>query len=125
MSALVRVLSLALVISSGCANTTAFVVTGEALDTLEGTVELVHQRMVAASAEGRVTAEQVQAFNAFLGKFQSAYPVAVQLWKAGRHVNDAAITGEASKVVAGLVAELVPLAAVVGVSLAGVVGGAP
>ena len=118
-------LAVALAASLGCANTTAFVITDQTLAALDDVVELVHQTMTAASAEGRVTADQVRAYNAFETRYQAVYPVAVQLAKAGRRVNDAAVVGKATEIVSSLIAELGPLAAVVGVSVAGLQGATP
>ena len=118
-------LAVVLVAGLGCANTTAFVITDQTLAALDDVVELVHQHMVTARAEGVVTADKVRVFNAWLDRYQAVYPVAVQLAKAGRRVNDAAVVGKATEIVAALIAELGPLAAVVGVSVAGLQGATP
>jgi hypothetical protein len=117
-----RALFAALALAS-CANSTGFIIAAQTLDTLGAAVEETHARMEAKALRGEVTPEQVAAWNLFLDKFQRAYPPAVQLWKLGRHTNDAALTGRSSEIIAALLAELVPLARVVGVSLS--TGGTP
>lgn len=109
---------------ASCANTTAFVVSAQTLDSVGAAVELTHDRFEACAAARTCSASDVATWNAFQAKFQQAYPAAVTLWKAARRTNDAALTGRAADIITALVAELAPLAAQVGV-LVSPAAGAP
>jgi hypothetical protein len=104
-----------LALSSSCANSTGFIITGTALVSVDDGVLLAKERYVAGLADGSISVEKVKAFNAFLVKYNAVWPQAVRIYQAAEVANDAAMMGQASVILTSIVAEAAPICALVGV----------
>jgi hypothetical protein len=104
---------------AACRSSAGYVVTGESLDALGQSFVKVGEAYNKGLDAKSVTSEQYRTWASFAKKFQTAYPPAVQMWKASVAVNDAALTKKSNEIVVALVGELVKLGAVVGVQVWG------
>lgn len=100
-----------------CSSSTAFIVSGESLDTAGKSFVAVGQAYNQALDAKTITVEQYRTWAAFARKFQTAYPPAVQLWRSAVAVNDAALQHDSAALVTSLVSELIRLGAVVSVQV--------
>lgn len=109
----------ALLLFSGCASYTGYIISGESLDATGRAFIQVGQTYNQRLDAKQITIEQYRQWAAFANKFKQAYPPAVQLWKSAVVVNDAALTKQSSVIITGLVGELAKFGLVVGIQIAG------
>lgn len=102
-------------LAASCATSTGFIVAAEGLTSLDAQVRQARDQYAAGKAAGTVTQEQVDAFNKALEKYNLLFPQAVRLYQGARAIGDAASAGKAVAIMTAVVAELAPLAEVVGV----------
>lgn len=130
MTALSRAGVLAAVLVGGaCANTTGFVITGNAIIEYDEAVQAIHVKMGQKLKTGEVTPEQYDLWAAFLAESQRIYPAAGRAWQLGLAANDVITTGHAWAELVPLAAEVVKWGILVGVhysnGFANADGGAP
>jgi hypothetical protein len=107
--------ALAGLLVASCATSTAWLVVADSLTTLDGQVRQAREQYAAGKADGTIPEAQWVAFNRALEKYNVLFPQAVRLYKGARAIGDAAQAGRAVAIMTAVVAELVPLAEVVGV----------
>ena len=105
MSALVRVLPLALVLSCSGARTT-LIATGQTLHVAADTFVETAALMDRALDQGAVTPAQYRAWAEFGRRYQVAYPLAVQAWEVARQTESNAEVESAQRVIVQLVSQL-------------------
>jgi hypothetical protein len=105
VSALGRVLPLALVLSCSGARTT-LIATGQTLHVAADTFVETSALMDRALDQGSVTAAQYRVWAEFGRRYQVAYPLAVQAWEVARQTEASAEVDAAQVVIARLVSQL-------------------
>ena len=113
----VALLIVVLVLAAACASSTGFIVSGESLDAAGRAFVAVGQAYNQALDAKTITTNQYKTWADFAIKFKQAYPSAVQLWKSGVVVNDAALQKNSTAIITSLVSELAKLGTVVGVQV--------
>jgi len=113
------ILLLALTLLLGCATQSGFVVTGESLDSIGNQFVAVGNAYNAALDTKKITPEQYREWATFAKQFKTAYPIAVEGWKSGVKVNDAALQKSSLALISGLVGELGKFAVTVGMQVLG------
>lgn len=94
------------VASLSCSTAAPFVATGESLKVLGETFTATAAMFDAGLEAKTVTREQYLAWRSFGEKFQGSYPLAVNLWRVGRHANDRDLEKQASEILASLAVDL-------------------
>ena len=89
-----------------CTTVSPFVATGESTRVLGEQFLSTAKLMDAGLQSGTVTAEQYRAWRVFGLKFQAAYGLAVDLWKAARAARDNALEAQAAEILASLAVDL-------------------
>jgi hypothetical protein len=109
MSALVRVLPLALVLASGCATTTTHtivVASGDAVAALGKAFASADTKAVALHDAGALTDAQFASWRVFDARFRPAYYVLSDAWLAGANASDQTAAQSLLDRIAALAADL-------------------
>lgn len=108
-----------LVLATACASQTGFIVTAESLDSLGKQFVAVGEAYNKALDAKKITVEEYRAWADFAKKFKTSYPIAVEGWKSGVRINDAALQKSSVALISGLVGELGRFAITVGMQVIG------
>lgn len=91
---------------ASCTHEQAIVVTGESLDALGRQFVATNDAMTKARLAGAVTADGYAQWRTFGRKFQAAYPLALDLWRAADASGDERLQAQAAAMLAALGADL-------------------
>jgi hypothetical protein len=119
LAPLVLLLLALAVLMAACASQSGFVVTAESLNSLGNQFVAVGEAYNKALDAKKITPEEYRAWADFAKKFKTSYPIAVEGWKSGVKVNDAALQKSSVALISSLVGELGKFALTVGMQVIG------
>ena len=102
-----------------CASQTGFVITAESLNSIGQQFVAVGTAYNQALDAKKITVEDYRAWAEFAKKFKTSYPIAVEGWKSGVKINDAALQKSSVALISSLVGELGKFALTVGMQVIG------